>query len=502
MFINEVKQQIRYTVQVYLKKNEYGNYRIPPVSQRPVFLIGPPGIGKSAIMEQIAQEMGIALVSYSMTHHTRQSALGLPVLEKKTFDGQEYTVCRYSMSEIIGAIHQTMEESGIREGILFLDEINCISETLMPSMLQFLQYKRFGEHKVPPGWIVVTAGNPPEYNRSARNLDIVTLDRLKVIEVDSDYDAWRSYASANHIHPAVTGYLDTRRDDFYNVEIDAGEKSYVTARGWEDLSQILYLTEEEHLPVDENLVTQYIRHRDIAREFTLYYALFNKYRMLYEHQDLRKGTLSDDLLRRLRKARFDEKTAVVHMLLDGPLEAIRNVTDDRDVLSLLLPLLKQVRQECADGSDCMAALDRKILYQQEFLRKAVSAHSLSREKKEQTLAVEHLLHQLKKNVLLEEGKTSETPSEVLRSAFNRLAADLRDRGQAVSARLESALEMIETLYGADREMLLAVTELTADPKSAKFISNFGSLLYDKYSEALLLDERRIRIEERLEKLSL
>ncbi|MDD4444762.1 MAG: MoxR family ATPase, partial [Eubacteriales bacterium] len=200
MFINDVKQQIRNTVQIYLKKDDYGEYRIPVASQRPIFLIGPPGIGKSAIMEQIAQEMGIAIVSYSMTHHTRQSALGLPILEKKTFDNREYTVCRYSMSEIIGSIHQTIEESGIREGILFLDEINCISETLMPSMLQFLQYKRFGEHKVPDGWVVVTAGNPPEYNRSARNLDIVTLDRLKVIEVDSDYDAWRHYASANHIH--------------------------------------------------------------------------------------------------------------------------------------------------------------------------------------------------------------------------------------------------------------------------------------------------------------
>ena len=64
-----------------------------------------------------------------------------------------------------------------KEGILFLDEINCVSETLAPSMLRFLQYKIFGRHRVPEGWIVVTAGNPPGYNRSVREFDIVTWDR-------------------------------------------------------------------------------------------------------------------------------------------------------------------------------------------------------------------------------------------------------------------------------------------------------------------------------------
>ena len=78
MNIKEAKNQIRSAVTAYLARNEYGEYEIPPEQQRPIFLIGAPGIGKTAIMRQIAQEMGIGLVSYSMTHHTRQSALGLP----------------------------------------------------------------------------------------------------------------------------------------------------------------------------------------------------------------------------------------------------------------------------------------------------------------------------------------------------------------------------------------------------------------------------------------
>ena len=165
MNIGQAKEYIKNSISIYLKKDEYGDYRIPVVRQRPVFLLGAPGIGKTAIMEQIASEMGIALVSYSMTHHTRQSALGLPFIKQKVYGDVSVDVSEYTMSEIIASIYETMEESGVKEGILFLDEINCVSETLAPSMLQFLQYKVFGRHSVPEGWVIVTAGNPPEYNK-------------------------------------------------------------------------------------------------------------------------------------------------------------------------------------------------------------------------------------------------------------------------------------------------------------------------------------------------
>ena len=72
-----------------------------------------------------------------MTHHTRQSAIGLPKIETKVYDGQEYMVSEYTMSEIIASVYDCIEETGLKEGILFLDEINCVSETLAPAMLQF-----------------------------------------------------------------------------------------------------------------------------------------------------------------------------------------------------------------------------------------------------------------------------------------------------------------------------------------------------------------------------
>ena len=194
MNIKEAKEQIKNAMTAYFTKDETGGYAIPVEKQRPVFLMGPPGIGKTAIMEQVASEMGVGLLSYSMTHHTRQSALGLPFIVHKNYGGKEYDVSEYTMSEIISAVYDLMENTGVKEGILFLDEINCVSETLAPIMLQFLQYKVFGRHRVPDGWIIVTAGNPPEYNNSVREFDIVTWDRLKRIDIEPDFTAWKEYA--------------------------------------------------------------------------------------------------------------------------------------------------------------------------------------------------------------------------------------------------------------------------------------------------------------------
>ena len=98
MNIKEAKEQIKNAMKAYFTKNKYGGYVIPIEKQRPVFLMGPPGIGKTAIMEQIASELGVGLVSYSMTHHTRQSALGLPFIVKKEYAGEVIEVSEYTMS--------------------------------------------------------------------------------------------------------------------------------------------------------------------------------------------------------------------------------------------------------------------------------------------------------------------------------------------------------------------------------------------------------------------
>ena len=119
MNIRQAKNEIKHTVEAYLKKDEAGDYEIPEIRQRPVLLMGPPGIGKTQIMEQIARELGVGLVAYTITHHTRQSAVGLPFIREEEFAGKTYSVTEYTMSEIIASVYRRIRDSGQRDAAVF-----------------------------------------------------------------------------------------------------------------------------------------------------------------------------------------------------------------------------------------------------------------------------------------------------------------------------------------------------------------------------------------------
>ena len=110
MDIKRAKQEIIDAVKAYLIRDEDGEYLIPSIRQRPILLMGPPGIGKTQIMEQIARECKIGLVAYTITHHTRQSAVGLPFIREKNFGGKTFSVTEYTMSEIIASVYEKMEQ--------------------------------------------------------------------------------------------------------------------------------------------------------------------------------------------------------------------------------------------------------------------------------------------------------------------------------------------------------------------------------------------------------
>ncbi len=327
MNIKRAKNEIKNALKAYLATDEFGAYRIPPIRQRPILLMGPPGIGKTQIMQQIAEETGVGLVSYTLTHHTRQSALGLPFIDKVMLGGEERTVTAYTMSEIIASVYREMERTGVKEGILFLDEINCISETLTPMMLQFLQCKTFGNQQLPAGWVVVAAGNPPEYNKSVREFDVVTLDRVKKIDIEEDFGVWKEYAYRRGIHGAILSYLEIRREHFYRVETTADGLQFVTARGWEDLSELMQVYESLGIPVDRQVVEQYLQLPQVASDFANYLQLYDKYKQVYRVDELLSGTWEPVRASELRDAPFDEKLGVLGLLLsrlaDGARDAYR-----------------------------------------------------------------------------------------------------------------------------------------------------------------------------------
>lgn len=494
MDIKRAKQEIKDSIEAYLAKDEFGEYLIPAIRQRPILLMGAPGIGKTQIMEQIARECKVGLVSYTITHHTRQSAVGLPFIKEKTFGSESFSVTEYTMSEIIASVYEKMEKTGLREGILFIDEINCVSETLAPMMLQFLQGKTFGNQKVPEGWVIVTAGNPPEYNKSVREFDVVTLDRIKRIDVQPDFEVWKGYAYEQGIHPAVISYLELRRKNFYRMENTVDGRIFATARGWEDLSRLIQVYETLGKDVDREVVCQYIQHPMIAKDFAAYLALYNKYKTDYAVEELLQGKWTQITIQKIRNASLDEHLSLVG-LLNGKLSQLFTecyLTDS--YITKLYEYMVYYRDNFANIS--LKAVCQKAENDLESARKA---ELLTRNEEKTFLRVNTFLE----NIWLKmEGITQAECDiyEKVKEAFSREADDLEKQTETVAQTLQNVFDFMETAFGDSQEMVAFITELNANFYSIWFIRENGSDQYYRHNKGLLFDDRQKLILGQMEEL--
>lgn len=313
--IAQAKTALEQTARLYFSKDKNGSYRMDRRRARPVCLMGPAGIGKTEIVRQVAEEQELAFLSYSVTHHTRQSAIGLPRLIEREAGGRTVSMTEYTMSEIIAEVYRVMQETGKSEGILFLDEFNCASETLRPIMLQLLQAKTFGPHAIPDGWMLVLAGNPAEYNASASALDAVTADRMRMLHLRADYGAWRAYMVHHAVHPIVLSYLDDHRRQFYVFEKGADGTALVTARGWEDLSVMLRMMEEQSFEIDLPFVAQFIQSAQVAREFLTYYKQYAAIIDSGVADEIMEQDPTPELIAKIDALSFTERWALTSVLL-------------------------------------------------------------------------------------------------------------------------------------------------------------------------------------------
>lgn len=504
MNIDEAKVEVKNAVRAYLEKDEVGQYEIPVERQRPILLMGPPGIGKTAVMEQIAHELGIGLVSYTITHHTRQSAIGLPKITEKNFGGKEYSVTEYTMSEIIGAVYEQIEKSGVKEGILFLDEINCVSETLAPTMLQFLQYKTFGSHKLPEGYIIVTAGNPPQYNKSVRDFDIVTLDRVRQINIEEDFEAWKDYAYKAGVHGSILAYLEIKKDNFYNISTDVNGRSFVTARGWEDLSRIIKVYEKLGIGVDENLTAQYLQNKEIARDFATYYELYRRYNELYKIPDILEGRFPEDK-ETLRKGSFDEKLSIIGLLSDKLMEEFRDYAQDEAVQKELFEIIKAAGNALGNDTDSMREyLENTASSMEKDVEEQLSIGMISREDERIKRLTVSYLRELVEKTSLSDGDQFEEAKRWFKEREDARQARIVETGK----HLTNSFEFLEQTFGdkeslsGSQEMVIFLTELSSAYHSLKFVRETGNDAYYKYNKLLLLNDRKQELKDIVKELVL
>jgi len=489
MNIKQAKEEIKHTVMAYLSKDEQGEYRIPVIRQRPILLMGPPGIGKTQIMEQIAMECKIGLVAYTITHHTRQSAVGLPMIKEESFDGTTYPVTEYTMSEIIASIYRKMKKTGQKEGILFIDEINCVSETLAPTMLQFLQCKTFGNQAIPEGWLIVAAGNPPEYNKSVRDFDMVTLDRVRYLNIEADYKVWKEYAREKHLHNAILSYLELRQKNFYRVEADVDGIRFVTARGWEDLSSLMQVYEKLDLPVDESVIREFIHHEDVAEDAAAYFELYRKYRDDYGIADILAGKVRPETFARIYAAAFDERLSVVNLLLDGLSAFFGNVQENKQITDNWYGFLKEYQRRLKEGE---APVDSYRALLEERMAVVEAEKQAEVCTKAQVAGWERIFALWKENTP-DSGLDVKESFAQAKAGFDRQRETLEDAEKKAMNALEHAFDFMEQAFENGEEMVVFVTELTLTPEAAMFLSEHTCERYMTYNEQLLIGKRKREI---------
>lgn len=470
MNIQEAKDCVRQAVSAYLDRDPAGNYVIPRARQRPIVIMGAPGLGKTAIMSQVAAELGIGFVGYAMTHHTRQSAIGLPMIEDREFGGERVPITRYTMSEIIASVYDAIETQGHPEGILFIDEVNCVSETLSAAMLDLLQNKKFGPHRIPEGWVLVAAGNPPEFNSSAREFDIATLDRIRLIDVEPDTDVWLRYAMSSGVHDAVTYYLQVKPKNLLTVENTPEGPMFATPRAWEDLSTAIREHEKLGMTVDVNLISQYIRNPDIAAEFKRYLDFHRKYREEHDVDSILDGTSEDH--DSLSRADAEEKLSVISVLIGS----INSAAEEGMDLRSLGESVGRLDPEDPEGS---------IRSETERLRSAMSMNSAREDSRSAAFCL---------SALQSVPKTADGIASVRRDAESRE----RMQHERFDSMVRNSMDFMRKTFGSGQEPISLLSGLLGCYSVVMYSEPDGPL-YELNDEMLTLGSDR-RIAEALEGL--
>ena len=203
---------------------------IAPV--RPIYIWGAPGIGKSAIVEQFAENVGLPCVSLLGSQLAPEDIIGIPQIRGNT-------------SEFLPPKMIARKEPYI----LFLDELNACSQEVQKAFYSLIYERRVGEYHLPEGSIVIGAGNRAQDAAIVKTMSSALINRMFHVQLKPDPDLWLTWAYENGIHPWVTQYI-TQRPDHLFAEPPKTEEPFSTPRSWHMFSDALkeYGAGENELP--------------------------------------------------------------------------------------------------------------------------------------------------------------------------------------------------------------------------------------------------------------
>jgi len=188
----------------------------------PVFLWGPPGVGKSSIVRSIATQRKMELLDVRASLLDPTDLRGIPTVEKG-----KAKWCSPSF----------LPSDPKSKGLLFFDELNAAPPLVQASLYQLTLDRCVGEYKLPDGWSIIAAGNRAEDRSVTFRMPAALINRFVHLDYEVDFEDWRDWAVINKMHPLVVGFLSTRRELLFNM--DQPDKPFPTPRSWEMVSDIL-----------------------------------------------------------------------------------------------------------------------------------------------------------------------------------------------------------------------------------------------------------------------
>lgn len=230
--------------------------------KRPLFLWGPPGIGKSELVEGIANDLGGHMVDLRLSQMDPTDIRGIPFYNKDK-----------GVMDWAPPIDLPNEElaSQYPVVVLFLDEMNSAAPSVQAAAYQLVLNRRIGKYKLPDNVVIVAAGNREGDKGVTYRMPAPLANRFIHLEMRVDYESWLQWATENRIHTDVIGYISFAKQDLYDFDPKSISRSFATPRSWSFVSDLLDDTIADSTVTDliagtigEGTAVKFMAHRKIS----------------------------------------------------------------------------------------------------------------------------------------------------------------------------------------------------------------------------------------------
>ena len=233
-------------------------------TKRPVFLWGPPGIGKSDVVAEIAQEIGGHVIDLRMAQMEPTDIRGIPYFNKEN-GKMDWAAPVELPDEELASQYPVV--------VLFLDEMNSAPPAVQAAGYQLILNRRVGKYKLPDNVVIVAAGNRDSDKGVTYRMPMPLANRFIHLEMRPDFTSWQTWAVKNNVHKDVVGYLSFAKNDMYDFDAKSSSRAFATPRSWCFVSDLL--KDEDNMDTDtqfnlvagavgEGLAVKFMAHRKIS----------------------------------------------------------------------------------------------------------------------------------------------------------------------------------------------------------------------------------------------